>query len=202
MLVFCFTILFFAPLSPILTVIGIIGSILLLASFKVIWLKRNVVKHQIDYKLVLYTSRILKIGVFAFGLSNMIFFAILLETFSVPSILTFIQSTLFLLLPIRSFLIEKYVTPFNRNDGVEYREVSHKFKHYDLSNPITVMKAIKRLRMAKERGNGQARDHYENMSESILEENSFYRSGEDESKHGDEENSGKTKKQNRLENLL
>lgn len=92
MLVFCFIILFYMPLFPGITVIGIIGSFLLYWSLKIILLRRSVVKKQIGSSLIVNAVKILKIGSFIHAITNLIFLRTVFDSYRAPSIITLIVS--------------------------------------------------------------------------------------------------------------
>lgn len=146
MFIFLLTILFYSPIMPGITVLGIIGSSILYWVLKIVILKRNVIMRQIDWKLVINTSRILKIGIFTNALTNLIFLSSLFSFASPPSIITLIVSITFCCLPVRSFLIKRFVSPVDRaKDDKTYYDYSNGFQHYDLCNPVTAEKALQRL---------------------------------------------------------
>ena len=154
MFVFYLTILFYSPIMPMITLIGIIGSTLLYWVLKVVILRRNVIMRQIDSKLVINTSRILKIGILTYALTNLIFLSSLFKEAYPPSIIGLIVAIMFTILPIRSMLIDRYVLPVNRQiNDKSYYSLIKCFQHYDLSNPVTAERALLRLQMSQKKKN-------------------------------------------------
>lgn len=150
-LVFIFTILFFAPLVPGLTIFGIVGSLAMYWVLKFLIIRRKSIKRNISASLILRVSGVLKFGVLANSICGYFFFSSLLNHRSVPLLLNFIIGILFFVLPIQTSLMKYFnkqgqKVNDNEEDDEDYEKFSKDLKHYDLQNPITRALAISRLK--------------------------------------------------------
>jgi hypothetical protein len=148
-LVFVFTILFFAPLVPGLTIYGIIGSIAMYWVLKYLIIRRKIVKRNISASLIVRASGFLKFGVLANSFCGFIFFQALLDRPSLPLQLNLALGIAFFVLPIQTSLmtwLNKHGQKTNEEEEEDYEYFSKDLKHYDMKNPITRALAINRLR--------------------------------------------------------
>jgi hypothetical protein len=146
MLVFSFTILFFSPVIPGLTIIGIGGTVLLYILQKVVILRRKIVRRQLDGKLFENGIDILQLGVVTNAITALIFFNNLLDDFSVILLINLIITGLYLILPVKRCLLKLFVKEVERSgDDDNYFKYYKSFNHYDLMNPITKESGLKRL---------------------------------------------------------
>jgi len=132
---------------PGITLVGIIGMAIMYWVIKIVILRRNVIKKQIDGSLLINTMGLLKFGVFMFGLMNYYFLDSVFDRTLYFSYITLIISIFFLILPIRPFLINKFVTyeKVEQHEGLTYYDYYENFMHYDLYNPVTIYKGLGRL---------------------------------------------------------
>lgn len=150
-LVFIFTILFFSPLVPGLTIFGIVGSLGMYWVLKFLIIRRKSIKRNISASLIMRVSGVLKFGVLANSICGFFFFSSLLNHGSMPLLLNFIIGILFFVLPIQTSLIKYFnkqgqKANENEEDDEDYDKFAKDLKHYDLQNPITRALAISRLK--------------------------------------------------------
>lgn len=88
--VFFFTILFFAPLIPGLTLFGILGSIFLYWTLKILMLRRKIVKRKLGAKVIIRTTEAIKFGILANAILAYIFFEKLIKTRRTPVLVSLI----------------------------------------------------------------------------------------------------------------
>ena len=144
-LVFVFSILFFAPIIPGLSIFGIIGSIIIYWVYKILILRRLTIKKSFSSKLLIYCTNILKYAILLNGIMGFCFFNFITDDVSRLSILSLIFSILFVIIPFKNKMIKYFVKEVDRNDGGSYSKNIRKFKHYDILNPVTKAQGQSRL---------------------------------------------------------
>lgn len=95
MLVFSFTVLFYSPIAPGITIIGIVSTFVLFWVSKVIILRRSVVKKQIDGALLIEAIMILKLCALVHAATNIIFLGAVFDSVKAPSVVGLCVAALF-----------------------------------------------------------------------------------------------------------
>lgn len=146
MLVICFSVVFYAPIIPAITIVGIITGIIMYWVLKIVILRRNAVKKQVDSKLLIYAVRILKLGILLNAAASFGFLWAVFDEFSYPTLVGLIIAIIYCFTPIRTFIIKKYVDKVDRDEeGEDYYKYEKTFLHYDVHNPLTRAQGIQRL---------------------------------------------------------
>lgn len=147
MLVFAFVILFYIPLMPGLNFIGVVGVISLYWTLKIVILRRNVVRKQLDGKLLIHSVGILKLTAFIYAFLNLWSFYKVFHRVDTPSLMGIVIASLFMILPVRSYLVRKYTQEQNMfNKTKTYYSCFKALKHYDVHNPVTSFSGLQRLK--------------------------------------------------------
>ena len=144
-IVFCLTIIFYLPLIPGLSVIGIFGMVAFYWILKVLVLRRMAIKKSVSAKMLINASSNMKFVVLSNAIMAFLFFNILLQRISIPAIISLIISSIFFLLPVQEILSKRFVKAVDRDNSGTYEDYFKKFKHYDLLNPVTKARGESRL---------------------------------------------------------
>ena len=144
-IVFWFTIMFYLPIIPGLSIIGIIGSIWFYWILKIVILRRIAIKKSINAKMLINSANILRLVPLANGIMALLFFKYAFGKISIPAIIAVAASSLFFLVPIQKKLSTMFVKQAERSDSDTYYDHWKTFKHYDLLNPVTKYAGESRL---------------------------------------------------------
>ena len=144
-LLFIFTIMFFAPLIPGLTIFGIFGSFTFYWVLKFLLTRRKIKKKNISADLILFASDTLKFGVLANSICGIFFFKPLVKGRNPALLLNFILGVLFFILPTKSVILYLFNRDSEDDEEGDYYQFEKKLKHYDLENPVTRASGLSRL---------------------------------------------------------
>lgn len=144
-IVFWLTIMFYLPLIPGLSFVGIVGMVTFYWILKVLILRRMAIKKAVSAKMIMNASSLMKFVVLSNAIMAFLFFNFLLSRISIPAIISLVVSSIFFLLPVQKILIDKFVKGVDRDSSGTYDQYFKKFKHYDLLNPVTKARGESRL---------------------------------------------------------
>lgn len=144
-LVFTFSILWFAPIIPGLSIFGIVLSICIYWVYKYLILRRMSIKKSFSAKLLTDWSNVIKYAIFMNAIMGFYFYVFIHKDMNSISIIVLVWAFLFIIVPVRPIIISSFVRKVEREDNDYFDNYIKKFKHYDVQNPVT--KAIGQSRI-------------------------------------------------------
>jgi hypothetical protein len=139
-----FTVTFFSPIIPGLSLLGLIGSIGVYWILKFTILRRKIIKYALNGKFITRVSEGIKVGILLNAILAYVFFDKIFGRDSTANMIQLIIAAIFFVVPVR-LILERIFVKEVEADEEPIDNYKDELTHYDCKNPITKAMGMSRL---------------------------------------------------------